>query len=64
MIVQKRLGGHVICNDGEFAEIETFEIEGPDYGLLRKSIDADRYDLGDSPENSSRGFPSACGWIS
>jgi hypothetical protein len=57
MVIRKRVDGEVKFNDGEFAEILTFGIEGIERDLALDTIQLHREDTGDTPEDFQRRFP-------
>jgi hypothetical protein len=57
LIVRKKVRGQVEYNDGEFAEIQTSGREGVEDDLLLETIQANREDTGDTPEEFQRRFP-------
>jgi hypothetical protein len=57
MIVRKNVGGEVLYNDGEFAEIQIWGIEGMEEGLFLEILQAHREDSGDTPEQFRKRFP-------
>ncbi len=57
MVTSKRVGGEVEYNDGEFAEVQTFGIEGIERDLLLETIQIHRGDTEDTPEEFQRRFP-------
>ena len=57
MVTSKRVGGEVEYNDGEFAEVQTFGIEGIETDLLLETIQIHREDTEDTPEGFQSRFP-------
>ena len=57
MIVTKRLEGEVEFNDGEFAEIQTYGIEGIEKDLLLKTVQIHREDTDDTSDEFQRRLP-------
>ena len=58
MVSSKRVDGEVEYNDGEFAAVQTFGIEGIERGLLLETIQIHRKDTEDTPEKFRRRFPA------
>jgi hypothetical protein len=56
MLTSKRVEGEVEYNDGEFAEVLTFGIEGIDKDLLLETIQLHREDTADTPEEFQHRF--------
>jgi hypothetical protein len=57
MHTSERVEGVVEYNDGEFAEVRTYGIEGIENGLLLETIQVHREDTEDMPEEFQRRFP-------
>ena len=57
MVVRKRVEGRIDYNDGEFAEVQTVGIEGIEQDLLLKTIQIQREDTNDTPDEFQRRFP-------
>jgi hypothetical protein len=57
VIVTKRLEGEVEFNDGEFAEIQTYGIEGIEKDLLLKTVQVHREDTDDTSDEFQRRLP-------
>ena len=57
MIVTKRVEGEVEFNDGEFAEIQTYGIEGIEKDLLLKTVQIHREDTEDTSDEFQRRLP-------
>ena len=53
----KAVGGEVQYNDGEYAEVQTYGIEGNEKDLLLETIQIHRCDTEDTPEEFQRSFP-------
>ena len=62
MIVTKRVEGEVEFNDGEFAEIQTYGIEGIEKDLLLKTVQIHREDTEDTSDDFKGDFPWAPCW--
>jgi hypothetical protein len=60
MLTNKRVEGTVEYNDGEFAEVLTYGIEGIEKDLLLETIQIHREDTEDMPEYFQRRF--SAGW--
>jgi hypothetical protein len=58
MLINKRVEGTVEYNDGEFAEVLTYGIEGIEKDLLLEAIQIHREDTEDMPEDFQRRFPA------
>jgi len=54
--VRKRLEGEAQYNDGQFAEVQTVETEGPEQGLLLDAIQLHREDTDDTHEEFQHRF--------
>lgn len=57
MIVVKRVEGEVEYNDGEFAEVQTYGIEGIEKDLLLKTVQIHRNDTDDTSDEFQRRIP-------
>jgi len=57
MMIRKRLAGEVQYNDGQFIEIQTVGTEGIEKSLLIETIQVDRSETTDTPEQFQRRFP-------
>src|SRR5262249_32619038 len=57
MMIRKRLAGEVHYNDGQFIEIQTVGTEGLEKSLLIETIQVDRSETTDTPEQFQRRFP-------
>ena len=57
MTVTKRVEGEVEFNDGEFAEIQTYGIEGIEKDLLLKTVQIHREDTEDTSDEFQRRLP-------
>jgi hypothetical protein len=57
MIIRKRVEGKIQYNDGQFAEIQTVGLEGPEKGLHIDDIQVDRSETHDTPGQFQRRFP-------
>ncbi len=57
MLTRKRTEGEVQYNDGSFAEVLTFGIEGIEKDLLLETIQIHREDTEDTPEEFQKRFP-------
>jgi hypothetical protein len=57
MLTSKRVEGTVEYNNGEFAEILTYGIEGIEKDLLLETIQIHCEDTEDMPEDFQRRFP-------
>lgn len=57
MIITKKVKGEIDHNDGEFAEVQTFGIEGIEKDLLLGTTQIHREDTSDTPEEFERRFP-------
>jgi len=57
MIIRKRVEGEIECNDGEFAEVLTFGIEGIEKDLALETIQIHCDDTEDTPEEFQHRFP-------
>ena len=59
MLTRKRVEGEVKYNDGEFAEVLTFGIEGIEKHLALETIQIHCEDTEDTPEEFQQRFPVA-----
>jgi hypothetical protein len=59
VIVTKRVEGEVQFNDGEFAEVQTYGIEGIEKDLLLKTVHIHRGDTDNTSVSFKRHFPWA-----
>jgi hypothetical protein len=57
MIVTKRVEGEVEFNDGEFAEVQTYGIEGIERDLLLRTVQIHREDIHDTKEEFQKRLP-------
>ena len=57
MTVTKRVEGEVEFNDGEFAEIQTYGIEGIEKDLLLKAVQIRREDTEDTSDEFQKRLP-------
>jgi hypothetical protein len=57
VIVTKRVEGKVELNDGEFAEVQTYGIDGIEKNLLLKTVQIQRQDTDDTSEQFQRRLP-------
>jgi hypothetical protein len=57
MLTSKRVEGEVEHNDGQFAEVQTYGIEGIEENLLLDTIQLHIEDTEDTPEQFQRRFP-------
>jgi hypothetical protein len=57
MLTRKRVEGEVENNDGEFAEVPTYGIEGIEKGLHLETIQIHREDTDDTPQQFQKRFP-------
>jgi hypothetical protein len=57
MHTSERVEGVVEYNNGEFAEVRTYGVEGIEDGLLLETIQVHREDTEDMPEEFQRRFP-------
>jgi hypothetical protein len=57
MINRKRVEGKVEFNDGEFAEVLTYGIEGIEKDLMLETIQIHCEDIEDTPEEFQQRFP-------
>ena len=57
MLTSKRVEGKVDYNDGSFAEVFTYGIEGIEKNLLLETIQIHREDTEDTPEEFQQRFP-------
>ena len=57
MVVRKRVAGRIEYNDGEFAEVQTVELEGIEEDLLLETIQIHCEDANDTPDEFERRFP-------
>ena len=57
MVITKRVEGEVEYNDGEFAEVQTYGVEGIEKNLLLEALQIHREDTGDTTEEFQKQFP-------
>jgi len=57
VIIEKKVNGVVEYNDGEFAEVQTFGIEGFEKNLLLAKMQLHRESINDSPQEFQHRFP-------
>jgi hypothetical protein len=57
VIIHKRVEGEIKYNDGEFAEVQTNGIEGIEKNILMGTIQIDRHDTNNSPDEFRERFP-------
>jgi hypothetical protein len=57
MVIRKRVEGKVEYNDGEFAEVLTFGIQGIEKDLLLDNIQTHCCDTEDMPDEFEHRFP-------
>jgi phosphoribosylanthranilate isomerase len=57
VIVTKRVEGEVEFNDGDFAEVQTYGIEGIEKDLLLKTVQIHRNDTDDTSDEFQRRLP-------
>ena len=57
VIVTKRVEGEVEFNDGEFAEVQTYGIEGIEKDLLLKTVQIHRENTDDTSDDFQKRFP-------
>jgi hypothetical protein len=57
MLTSKRVEGEVNYNDGSFAEVETYGIEGIEKNLLLETVQLHIEDTEDTPEQFQQRFP-------
>jgi hypothetical protein len=62
MMIRKRLAGKVQYNDGQFVEIQTVGTEGLEKSLLMETIQVDRSETADTPEQFQHRFPGGM-WL-
>lgn len=57
MITRKRVEGEVVYNDGDFAEVETYGVEGIEEGIFLATLQLHVEDTGDTSEEFKQRFP-------